>query len=349
MDVPKEEKTLGIFVRFLATRFLATRFLATKFLGTLVPSILLLIFPWTAFAATMYPSPSSGSKTVGESFTVGVYVSSPDQPLNAVSGSLSFSTEQLEATSVTTGGSIIGLWVQTPTYSNTTGTVTFEGIVFNPGYTGSAGNLFTVTFKPKSAGSANVSFSSGQVLANDGQGTNILKGLGTGTYTINVVSQTTSTTPTVITTPKITSRPLTQTTAEEIPVPDPVSEVVVEELIEVEIPVVPEPVVAPTILVEDIVVSESSVSVRAILFALTLFIIAIFLFSSGKFFGKRQHHHVRGKGISSEDLRDIHKRFEVLHRDLRLARPLTKTEDHLIKKIRKDLEATEQAVLEDIL
>ncbi len=93
----------------------------------------------------------------------------------------------------------------------------------------------------------------------------------------------------------------------------------------------------------------ASVSLRAILLALILFVVAIFLFSSGKFFGKRQHHHVRGKGISSEDLRDIHNRFEVLHRDLRFARPLTKTEGQLIKKIRKDLEATEQAVLEDIL
>jgi hypothetical protein len=132
----------------------------------------------TAHAATLFLSPSSGEFTVGKTFSVNVYVSSADQAMNAASGIFTFPTDKLEVTSLSKSGSIVSLWVQEPAYSNGEGTVNFEGIVLNPGYQKVNGKIITVTFKVKTAGTAQCAFSSGSVLANDGNGTNILKGLG---------------------------------------------------------------------------------------------------------------------------------------------------------------------------
>ncbi|HRH23656.1 MAG TPA: cohesin domain-containing protein [Candidatus Magasanikbacteria bacterium] len=140
--------------------------------------------PTTVEAATISLSPSSGSYSVGQSFAVSVYVGSADQAMNATDGVISFPADLLEVSSVSKSGSILSLWVQEPSFSNTSGRVNFEGIVFNPGYTGKAGKIITVNFRAKAAGTASVSFSSGSVLANDGSGTNILTGLGRATFTI---------------------------------------------------------------------------------------------------------------------------------------------------------------------
>jgi hypothetical protein len=76
------------------------------------------------------------------------------------------------------------LWVQEPVFSNADGRVTFEGVVLNPGYTGSGGKILTLTLKAKGTGTARLSFSSGSVLANDGKGTNILTAMTGTTVTI---------------------------------------------------------------------------------------------------------------------------------------------------------------------
>ena len=80
----------------------------------------------------------------------------------------------LEGVSLSKGGSIASLWVQEPSFSNAGGTVTFEGVTFNPGFTGPAGKMLTLNFRIKSAGDASLRFSSAAILANDGKGTNIL-------------------------------------------------------------------------------------------------------------------------------------------------------------------------------
>ncbi|MDP3042853.1 MAG: cohesin domain-containing protein, partial [bacterium] len=141
-----------------------------------------LLLPAAASAATLYFSPSSGPYTVGDSFNVSVYVSSAEQAMNAVSGTISFPADKLEAVSIVKTGSIVSLWVQEPSFSQ--GAVNFEGIALNPGFIGSAGKIITVNFKAKQAGNAPLVFSSGAILANDGKGTNILTGMGGGNYEI---------------------------------------------------------------------------------------------------------------------------------------------------------------------
>jgi len=136
-----------------------------------------------ANAASLYLSPSSGDHSVGQSFTVTVGISSADQAANAISGAVSYPTDLLEATAVSKSGSILGLWVQEPSIA--ANEVNFAGIALNPGFTGSAGRIMSITFKAKAAGTAAVSLSSGSVLANDGLGTNITSGLGKATFTIS--------------------------------------------------------------------------------------------------------------------------------------------------------------------
>jgi len=140
-----------------------------------------------AAGASLFFSPSSGNYKVGEIFTVGIYVGSNDQSMNAASGVITFPVDKLEVISLNKGGTIMSLWVQEPAYNNTGGTISFEGIALNPGYIGTSGNLISIAFKAKTNGTASLNFSSGSVLANDGQGTEILSGMGSASFTIGEV------------------------------------------------------------------------------------------------------------------------------------------------------------------
>lgn len=147
----------------------------------------LALSPIITHAASLYFSPSSGSHAVGTTLSVSIYVSSADQAMNAASGVISFPRDKLEVTSLSKTGSIFTLWVQEPSFSNSAGTVNFEGIVLNPGFIGSSGKAITITFRTKAAGNAPLTFFSGSALANDGKGTNILTGLGDANFAIGVV------------------------------------------------------------------------------------------------------------------------------------------------------------------
>jgi hypothetical protein len=173
-----------------------------------------------AQSATMYPWPTSGSHKIGETFTVNILVSSPDAAMNAVSGTITFPTDKLEVVGLSKGGSIISLWVQEPSYSNASGSVSFEGVVLNPGFQGTGGQIIGVQVRGKSAGEARFELASGAVLANDGSGTNILSGLGAAKFTI---------------------------TSEVAPPPRPIEAEPVEEEEEAEAPALPAPVItSPT-------------------------------------------------------------------------------------------------------
>ncbi len=136
----------------------------------------LAFIPMGAYAATLSLSPASVSVVRGGTVYIAVLVSSTDKAMNAASGVVSFPTDLLEVVSVSKSNSIASLWVQEPSFSNTVGTVSFEGVVLNPGFTGSGGRLITITLRGKATGTGKLSFSAGSVLANDGSGTEILKG-----------------------------------------------------------------------------------------------------------------------------------------------------------------------------
>lgn len=174
------EGTQHKFVDFASPK----KYPALKYLLALVLLLASFYFAADAQAASLYLSPSSGSYTLGKSFSVSVYVSSPDTAVNAISGVVSFPADKLQVVSLAKS-STISLWVQEPSFSNSQGSVSFEGIVLNPGFTGSAGKIITINFKTKNVGDANLTFSSGSVLANDGQGTNIISSFGFASFKIN--------------------------------------------------------------------------------------------------------------------------------------------------------------------
>ena len=146
-------------------------------------------------AATLSVSPNTGVYNAGTSFTVRVVVNTQGKPINAAEGTLKFNPQEITVVAVDRSSSIFNLWVTEPTFSNSAGTINFSGGM-PTGYTGSAGTIFNVTFRSTSANTARVSLTGGSVLANDGQGTNVLSSMNGGTYTIQAPS--TSPTPEVV-------------------------------------------------------------------------------------------------------------------------------------------------------
>ncbi len=133
--------------------------------------------------ASLYLSPSSGTYEVGSNFSVKVKVNSNGQAINAAEATLTFNPAEISVVSISKTGSIFSLWTQEPTFSNSGGKIVFSGGTPTP-FTGTSGTLITITFKAKISGSAQVSFSSGSVLAADGKGTNILSNMNGGIYTL---------------------------------------------------------------------------------------------------------------------------------------------------------------------
>lgn len=150
---------------------------------------MLLLMPFGASAANLYFFPESAVKVAGTDFTVSVFVNSSEQAMNAVSGVIDFPVDRLRVVSLSKANSIVNVWVQEPSFSNQDGKIRFEGIALNPGFQGGTGRVLAITFRPTAAGSATLKFSSGAVLANDGEGTNILRTMGGANYTLKADAQ----------------------------------------------------------------------------------------------------------------------------------------------------------------
>lgn len=180
-----------------------------------------------ALAATLYLSPSTATAGVNGTVSIGVYVATNGDTMNAASAKLSFPPSALSVSSISKSGSIINLWASEPSYSNSTGTISLEGVVLNPGYNGNGGKIATITFKALSEGSQSVQFTSGSVLKNDGLGTQILNGKSGATITIDGISVVAPSAPSSSTpaSSSVTTRPTTSSldtpTITEFPVSVP--------------------------------------------------------------------------------------------------------------------------------
>ncbi|MBI2030759.1 hypothetical protein HYT05_03995 [Candidatus Kaiserbacteria bacterium] len=136
-------------------------------------SLLFFVIADPAYAATL-ALPQQEPRAVGETFAVPVYISTKaGESINAVQGTLTYPTDKLQVLSVEKEG-IIDFWIADPVFSNTNGTVSFEGIAHNPGFAGQNGQALSIRFKALAAGMVSLAFESASVLANDGQGTNVL-------------------------------------------------------------------------------------------------------------------------------------------------------------------------------
>ncbi|MFA6587952.1 MAG: cohesin domain-containing protein [Patescibacteria group bacterium] len=144
-------------------------------------------WPSQSEAASLLLSPTSASLQVGQSKIISIIVASSDQAMNASQAVLSFPTSKLQVTGLSKAG-LFSYWTQEPSYSNSSGTITFGGGMPTPGYKGSGRSIFSITFKAKATGTAKITYTSGSVFANDGEGTNIIKSYGSSTLTISAAT-----------------------------------------------------------------------------------------------------------------------------------------------------------------
>jgi len=151
--------------------------------------LILFVLPPTAESASLYLTPASKSQVVGTSFVVNVMVNSGGVPINAAEGVLKFNPSEFEVISLSKNNSIFNLWVEDPTFSNSSGFVNFAGGTTSS-FNGTSGTVIQVTFRMKSVGSGFVTLPVAAVLADDFQGTNILTSVGSGKYTVEVVEVT---------------------------------------------------------------------------------------------------------------------------------------------------------------
>lgn len=140
-----------------------------------------------AEGASLKISPAAGVYEVGGVVDVSFIVDTGGEAINAVQADVLFPADKLQVVNPVASTSFISLWVTAPTYSNTDGTIHFQGGLPSPGIKTSGGVISTVTFRVKSSGRAVVRFAStSKVLRNDGQGTNILTSSSTAEFTLKV-------------------------------------------------------------------------------------------------------------------------------------------------------------------
>jgi len=135
-------------------------------------------------AATISILPNSSSVTAGNILTVNVLVNTQGQVINNTDSVIQFPTDLLQVLSVDNKSSIFTLWVENPSFNNSTGQITFNGGVPNPGYQGSAGQVVSITFRTKSVGVASILVGESSVRLNDGLGTDVLTGKSNASVTI---------------------------------------------------------------------------------------------------------------------------------------------------------------------
>jgi len=136
-------------------------------------SLLFLLYANTTFSANISISNDKINIVENQTFNVVVNLDTKGVYINNAEGLISFPKELLEVESISSAGSIFSIWVEQPTFSNLNGTVSFNGGLPTPGYLGSKGKVISILFKAKKEGVANIGFSSANIYANDGLGTNV--------------------------------------------------------------------------------------------------------------------------------------------------------------------------------
>ncbi|MCX6704856.1 MAG: hypothetical protein NT162_00760 [Candidatus Woesebacteria bacterium] len=159
-----------------------------------------------AAGSSLYVSPTSLTKTIGDTFSVSVGVNASGSKVCAVEGTLVFNN--LSCQNITVAGDV------TPQSSPTCSSPYF--LIGVPNCTMVDNALFTVSAKAKNAGIATISFTGVDII---GEGVSVGSASISGSYTINTVSASTPTlAPTQTPTPKTTPTPTPTQTPIQIPI-----------------------------------------------------------------------------------------------------------------------------------
>ena len=125
-------------------------------------------------AATLQINSNSSTISAGDTVILYVNVNSEGIAINNADATIEFPTDLFDIVSVSKSGSIFSLWVEEPTFSNTSGEITFNGGIPTPGFNGSSGSVISISARAKKSGQGEFTFSGAAVRANDGLGTDVL-------------------------------------------------------------------------------------------------------------------------------------------------------------------------------
>jgi gas vesicle protein len=123
--------------------------------------------------ASLFLFPGSGSFKIGDTFSVELKTDTGGIPINAAQTTIYFPPDKLEVLNISKESSVFTFWPEEPSFSNSSGKVSFSGGVPHPGFTG-IGNIITINFKTKNEGFSLLALGEGRVLADDGKGTDAL-------------------------------------------------------------------------------------------------------------------------------------------------------------------------------
>ncbi len=128
--------------------------------------------------------PPKGQYRLGEVFPMEISMQGIKTPVNAVQADFTFDPRRLEIVEISTHASFANIFLQKE-IDNEQGFGRLTGGLPNPGFSADHGVFGIVYFRGKMPGIAQVEFlPSSMVLANDGSGTNVLKGFATSSYLI---------------------------------------------------------------------------------------------------------------------------------------------------------------------
>lgn len=134
--------------------------------------------------ATVSFSPKNGSFTQGSLFEVPVMIDTHGKSVNAVELYIQFDPKKLSIVDPVGRQSVVGMWIEPPTYSNGLGALKLVGTIPG-GITTGAGLVAKITFKGIAPGESRITFlQKSQVLANDGLGSDVVTNFGSASYTI---------------------------------------------------------------------------------------------------------------------------------------------------------------------
>ncbi len=112
---------------------------------------------------------------IGEIFPINLDINSNGVYINAVQTDIGFDPDKVEIEKIDIQQSFANIFIQQE-INNEDGYMRLTGGLPSPGYNGEKGHFATVYFKSKAAGLFDIQFlPSSMVLANDGDGTNVLK------------------------------------------------------------------------------------------------------------------------------------------------------------------------------
>ena len=134
--------------------------------------------------ANLFLSPRTATVLQGSTIQIPVFIDTKERSINTINLNITFDPTKMIIVNPSSSNSIIGIWIDPPTYSNTNGTMSLAGVI-PQGIVTNSGLITTLTFRAISTGQANVVISDqSKVLANDGIGTEVQTTFDRGTYTI---------------------------------------------------------------------------------------------------------------------------------------------------------------------